>query len=95
MKLNLSARHFEASDRLQKFALKKVERLERFAGRDIDVDLVLEENSSLKRAEIRLNYFGKLLQASAEGVDFFKIIPVVVSKIEKQVKSTKEKVYSK
>ncbi|MBM3328239.1 MAG: ribosome-associated translation inhibitor RaiA [Calditrichaeota bacterium] len=93
MKVTISARHFEASDKLQTFAVREVERLRKFFDGQATAEAILEENGSQKSVELRLTMLGKLLPARVEGADFYAIIPQAVEKIARQVKATKEKVY--
>jgi ribosomal subunit interface protein len=89
MKITFAARHFEASDKLQSFATTELERLSRYFNGSLTGDLILEENGSLKAAEMRLNMVGKILPVRVEGDDFYKIVPKAVDKLEKQLKAQK------
>ncbi len=93
MKVTFSARHFEASEKLQEFAKNEIHRLKRYFDGTLTGTVILEKNDNLKIVELRLNALGKLLPARMEGSDFYKIIPKAVDKLERQLKSTKSKVY--
>ncbi|MBM3326641.1 MAG: ribosome-associated translation inhibitor RaiA [Calditrichaeota bacterium] len=93
MKVTFSARHFDATEKLRLFATKEIERLKRYFDGNLNADVILEENGNVKSVELRLTMLGKLLPSRVEGADFYKLIPQAVDKLEKQVKSTKEKVY--
>jgi putative sigma-54 modulation protein len=95
MKITFSARHFEASEKLQTFTAEEIRRLKKYFDGVLNVEVVLEENHTLKVAEIRVNMLGKLLPAKVEGTDFYKIIPTAVDKIEKQIRSTKSKAFGR
>lgn len=92
MKITLSARRFEPTERLQTFARKEVNKLERYFDGDLSGQMILEENGSRKIFDVRLNVLGKVLPVRIEGNDFYKIIPKAVNKLERQLKSQKAKV---
>lgn len=94
MKVTFSARHFEASDKLQKFAKDELLNLSKYFGGSVSGKVILEENGNLKAVELRLNVLGRILPSRVEGDDFYKIIPKAVEKVEKQLKSTKSKLYN-
>ena len=93
MKVTFSARHFDASDKLQEFAKGELMRLKKYFEGTLYGEVILEESGSLKVVDMRLNALGKLLPARVEGTDFYKIIPKAVEKIEKQLKAAKSKTY--
>lgn len=95
MKVTFSARHFEASEKLQQFAVSELNRLDKYFDGALSGEVVLEENANLKAAEMRLNMLGKVLPVRMEGSDFYKIIPRAVDKLEKQLKSQKSKLQSR
>ena len=95
MKITFAARHFTASDKLQAFATRELEHLQRYFNGDLAGDIILEESGSLKTVEMRINMLGKLLPVRVEGNDFYKIIPKAVDKLEKQLKAQKSKKYNR
>jgi len=95
MKITFSARHFDATHKLQKFAKAELMRINKFSDKAPTAEAILEENGNLKVADMRINAYGKTLFAKMEGDDFYKIIPKAVDKLEKQLKAAKSKVYSR
>jgi putative sigma-54 modulation protein len=95
MKITFSARHFEASANLQEFATGEIRRLKKYFDGILHAEVVLEEHSTNKLVEIRVNMLGKTLTSKIEDSDFYKIIPKAVDKLEKQIKTTKSKVMSR
>ena len=91
MKITFAARHFEATDKLQSFAMQELERLSRYFNGDLSGEIILEENGGLKVTEMRLNMVGKVLPVKIEGDDFYKTVPRAVDKLEKQLKAQKAK----
>jgi len=91
MNISFSARHFEPTEKQRAFAVKELERLDKYAEEKVSGEIILEESGDRKIVEARVNAFGRKLNATADGPDFFKVIPKVVDKLTTQLKSTKSK----
>ena len=92
MKITVSARHFEATEKLKEFALAEIFRLKKYFDGVLNGEVILEENGhNNHQAEIRISMLGHTLTSKVEGTDFYKMIPKAVDKIETQLKSTKAK----
>ncbi len=95
MRITFSARHFDATDKLQTFAENEISRLKKHFDGVLHGEVVVEENGNLKQVEIRITMLGKTLPAKVEGNDFYKMIPKAVDKIEAQIKTTKSKAFGR
>lgn len=91
MKVQFSTRRFEATEKLQQFTEKEVMHLKRYFDGDIRAEIILEDNNGLKTVDLRINALSKVFPTRIEGDDFYKIIPKAVDKVEKQLKSAKDK----
>ena len=91
MRVNLAARRFKASDRLQEYANTEVQRLRKYFDNIIDCDIILSYQKENKTSEIHLNVYGTVLKATESTDDFYKSINKTVDKLEQQVKKYKEK----
>ncbi len=92
MNITFSTRHFEASEKLQSFAMKEFQGISKFSDDIVSGGIVLEENGNQKETRLRLNVYGRELVSKAGGTDFYKIIPAAVDKLKTQLKSKKSKV---
>lgn len=92
MKIAFSARKFTASERLQQFAEKELNRLEKYFEGTMTGEIVLEESGNVKSADVRLKVLSSVLTARMDGDDFYKLLPKVVEKIERQLKDLKTKI---
>ncbi|RJP76559.1 MAG: ribosome-associated translation inhibitor RaiA [Candidatus Zixiibacteriota bacterium] len=93
MRVNVSARHFKASDKLQEFAASELMRLRKLYDNIIDGEVVLSWQKSSKTSEINLNVNGTKLTATEVSDDFYKCIPKTVDKLERQLRRYKGKLY--
>jgi len=95
MKISFSARKFTASEQLQEFAEKELNRLEKYFDGTMSGEIILEEAGSLRSADIRLKVLSTVLTARMDGDDFYKLLPKVVEKIERQLKDLKTKLHDR
>jgi len=95
MRVNVSARHFKASEKLQQFAANEVMRLQKFFDNIIDSEVILDWQRGNKTSEIILNVNGTKLTATEVSNDFYKCIPRTVDKLENQLRKYKGKLYKR
>ncbi len=95
MRVNVSARHFKASDRLQEFATNEVMRLTKLYDRITEGEIILDWQKGNKQSEIILNVNGTTLTATDISTDFYKSIPKTVDKLESQLRKFKGKLTKK
>ncbi|MBW1711414.1 MAG: ribosome-associated translation inhibitor RaiA [Deltaproteobacteria bacterium] len=95
MRVNVSARHFKASDKLQEFATNEVKRLRKFFDNITDGEVILDWQKSNKTSEIILNVNGTKLTATEASDDFYKSIPKTVDKLESQLRRHKGKLFKR
>ncbi len=95
MRVNVSARHFKASDKLQEFATNEVKRLRKFFDNITDGEVILDWQKGNKTSEIILNVNGTKLTATEASDDFYKSIPKTVDKLESQLRRYKGKLFKR
>ena len=95
MRVNVSARHFKASDKLQEFAAAEVMRLRKYFDNITAGEVILSWQKGNKSTEIILDVNGTKLTASEASHDFYKCIPKTVDKLESQLRKYKGKLYKR
>lgn len=96
MKTTVTSRHFKASDKLNGYANKEVERLNKYFDSIIDCDCVLSYDVHRhKTVEYAIRVPGETMVASETGDDFYRAIDQAVNKLEKQVQRFKDKLKKK
>jgi len=95
MRVNVSARHFKASNKLQEFAANEVMRLRKLYDNITDSEIILDWQKGNKLSEIILNVNGTRLTAADTSTDFYKSIPKAVDKLESQLRKHKGKLYKR
>lgn len=95
MKITIAARHFDASEKLKEFATKELTRLNKYFEGNISGKIILEENGSSKKVDMRVTAFSKIFVSNIDGTDFYKIIAKTVDKLENQFKTAKSKAFER
>ncbi len=94
MKVEITARHYEASDRVKDYVEAEVNRLEKIYDRITNCKVILEKSKEGDSAEITLSILGKQLVAIETSGDMIKSIDLTVEKMERQILKLKGKRFS-
>jgi len=95
MRINFTARHFKAPEKLKEYAENEVEKLKKIWDFIIDCEIILDYIKEQQVAEIRINVPNNTLVAtSANENDVYKSIDESVIKLERQLKKYKAKLKS-
>ena len=93
MNINIKAIHFDATQKLEEYINKKVERLAKTVGEDTTVDIQLKvvkpQTAMNKEASISLNYQGKKLFANKTADTFEDAILQVIDSLKVQIEKQK------
>ena len=91
MRINLSARHFRASDNLKSFASDEVMRLKKYYDGIIECEILLDKQKEVRTCDINLKVFNTVLNSSESSDDHYKSIVGAVDKLEQQLRKYKGK----
>ncbi|MBL7135003.1 MAG: ribosome-associated translation inhibitor RaiA [Candidatus Marinimicrobia bacterium] len=94
MKIELTARHYEASDRVKRYVDAEVNKLEKIHSKIVNCRVILNRSKEGEMAEINLHISGKDFVISETSGDIIKSIDLAVTKMERQLKRFKGKRYS-
>jgi putative sigma-54 modulation protein len=95
MEIRTTARHFELTDNLKKFAEDEVKRLEKYYDHIIDCHLTMSVEKSRQIAELTVKVYGTVLTSKAKAFDMYIAVEQVISKMETQIKKYKSKLREK
>lgn len=91
MRIQFTARHFKASDRLRTYAEMEVQRLKRYFDGIIDCEIILDREKLLHIAEVNVNVYNTRLTAIEKSDEIHKSIDLAVAKLERRLKRYKQK----
>ena len=92
MKLEITSRNYEVSERLKQITTQKLSKLDKyFVGDDVKVKVCFKKEASLFTTEVMLDYAGKFVRATASSANFYDNLDVVVPKLEGQIRKHRTK----
>ena len=91
MKIEVTARHFEAPVALKRHAVEEVSRLSKFYDGIVDCHIILNREGNKEEAEVRVGVYGKNLVARETTNDMAKSVDGAVEKLRRQLKRYKRK----
>ena len=95
MEIRTTARHFQLTDNLRKFAEDEIKRLEKYYDHIIDAHMTMSVEKSRQTAELTVKVYGTVLTSKAKAFDMYVAIEQVISKMETQIKKYKSKLRDK
>ncbi len=95
MEIRTTARHFQLSDNLRKYAEDEIKRLEKYYDHIIDTHLTMSVEKSRQIAELTVKVYGTVLTSKAKAFDMYVAVEQVISKMETQIKKYKAKLRDK
>ena len=95
MEIRTTARHFQLTDNLRKYAEDEIKRLEKYYDHIIDTRLTMSVEKSRQIAELAVKVYGTVLTSKAKAFDMYVAVEQVISKMEAQIKKYKAKLRDK
>ena len=95
MEIRITARHFELTDNLKKFAEDEIKRLEKYYDHIIDCHVTMSVEKSRQIAELTVKVYGTVLTSKAKAFDMYVAVEQVIAKMETQIKKYKSKLREK
>lgn len=91
MEIKYVAKNYKISNKFKEVIERKLEKLEKYFNRDVELKVVCTEQSDRQKLEITINSAGLYLRSEVESDNMYNNIDVALPKLEKQiVKSTKK-----
>ena len=91
MRINITARHYKASEKLREYVETSVQKLTKYLDGIIECEIILDYEKTIQVVEIVMKVHKQKLFVREKSEDIYKCIDVAVSKIERQLKKYKDK----
>lgn len=92
MKLEITARNYEVSDKLKNVTEQKLLKLDKyFSDEETVAKVVFKKEGNLYTLEVMLSYAGKLVRSAVTGENFYDNLDVVLPKLEGQIRKHRTK----
>lgn len=87
MKIEITARNYEVSERLKDITEQKINKLNKyFSDADTKAKVSFKKQANSLTLEVMLDYAGKLVRATASSDNFYDNLDVVLPKLEGQIR---------
>jgi putative sigma-54 modulation protein len=94
MQVNITFRGMESTESLKSYVKERIEHIEKYFDRSVEVHAVLSLERYLHHSDITIQAGSYLLRGKVKSEDMYKSIDEAVDKIEKQLKRYKDKLKS-
>ena len=91
MKVHVTGRHFEVSERLRAHIEKEAARLERFFDRIIDCEVLIGTERQMKEVEVIVKAPGHTLKATSAGSSVYRATDEAMARAKSQLKKLQGK----
>lgn len=95
MKIKITGRHIDVSERLKEYADKRISKLEKYFQQLIDIHLILYVEKLDHAAELIINGDSVQFHAREKAADLYSAIDLLVDKMETQIGRFKEKIQTR
>ena len=94
MQLNLSGHHLDITSSIRQHTSDKLTKLKHHFGNIMNVNMTLEVQKDLQKAEATIHVSGADLFAKAESNDMYASIDQLINKLDSQIIKHKEKLHN-
>lgn len=95
MKIKITGRHIDVSERLKDFAEKKISKIEKHFQQLIDIHLILYVEKLDHVAELTISGDSVQFHAREKASDLYSALDLLIDKMESQISRFKEKIQSR
>ena len=91
MNIKITGRNIDVTDAMREYIEKRLERLEKFEGKNTDINVVCSVEREEQIAEIQINHDGDFLRVEERNADLYASVDLALDKAERQLRKEKEK----
>lgn len=91
MQLNISGHHLDITEAIKRHSTEKLSKIKHHFNHVININMILEVEKDVQKAEATLHVSGADLFAKAQSKDMYASIDQMVNKLDAQIRKHKEK----
>lgn len=91
MNIKITGKNIDVTDAMRDYIEKRLERLEKFEGKNTDINVVCSIEREEQIAEIQISYDGDFLRVEERNADLYASVDLALDKAERQLRKEKEK----
>lgn len=95
MKLNISGKNIELTEKLKAMVEEKLSKLDHFFSEETQVNVMLSTNKDRQKIEVTIPIKGQIIRSEQESNDMFASIDMVEDTIERQLRKHHRKLIDK
>lgn len=95
MKIDISSKNYNVSNKLEQIIQKKVERLEKYLEDDAAINVVCKQEGRLCKLELNVRSKGMFYRAEVKDENMYVNIDLALAKVERQIVKSAEKFRAK
>ena len=91
MNIKITGKNIEVTDAMKDYIEKRLERLEKFEGKNTEVNVVCSVEKDDQIVEIQINHNGEFLRVEERNSDLYASVDLALDRAERQLRKEKEK----
>ena len=91
MNIKVVGKNIEITDSIREYVEKRVERLEKFEGKNTEITVVCSVEREEQIVEIQINQNGEFIRIEERNDDLYASVDLAIDKAERQLRKEKEK----
>ena len=91
--ISVTGRHVSVTDAMKNYAIEKISKLERFAPKIIDVDVIMDIQKLNHKVDIIMKYGHTIIKSASATTDMYVSVDQAVKKLDAQLKKYKSKLH--
>ena len=91
MNVKITGKGLEVTEAMKEYIEKRLERLEKFEGRNTEINVTCSVEREDQIVEMQLNHNGEFIRIQEKNTDFYASVDLAIDKVERQMRKEKEK----
>lgn len=91
MNIKVTGKNIEITDSIREYVEKRAERLEKFEGKNTEINAVCSVEREEQIVEIQVKHDGEFIRIEERNQDLYASIDLALDKVERQMRKEKEK----
>ena len=91
MNIRITGKNIDITEAMKDYIEKRLERLEKFEGKNTEVNVVCSVEREEQIIEIQINHEGEFLRVEEKNPDLYASVDLAIDRAERQLRKEKEK----
>ena len=91
MNIKVTGKNIEITDSIREYIEKRVERLEKFEGKNTEINVVCSVEREEQIVEVQINHDGEFMRVEEKNQDLYASVDLAMDRAERQLRKDKEK----